>query len=66
MLLFDKLFGKQKRRSRSIAERAMWPLATFKSPKGNQPQAWNNRFGRQNTWTKQFSKLWSLSLRSLW
>ena len=64
MYLLDKLFTK--RRHRSVAERAVWPLAPFKSVGGNQPKAWNNRFGKQNSWAKQFSKLWSLNLRSLW
>ncbi|MDP2235701.1 MAG: hypothetical protein Q8J88_04625 [Bacteroidales bacterium] len=61
-----QLFGFNRKKTETTAERASWPLSAFKLPGGNQPQAWNNRFGRQNSWTKQFSKLWSLSLRSLW
>lgn len=43
-----------------------WPLSSFRRPDNSQPAIWNNRLGSQNRLSKQFNKLWSISLRSLW
>lgn len=62
------MFGlfKKKDRRMPMKDLVSWPIASFRRPETNQPAIWNNRLGAQNRLTKQFSKLWSISLRSLW
>ncbi len=66
MFGLTKLFKKRSEYIVTVSERPLWPMSSFKSAGLNQPRAWNNRFGKQNFLTKQFSKLWSTSLRSFW
>lgn len=60
------IFGIKKEYQGLGSESVRWPLSSFRKPDQGRPIAWNNWFGKQNNWTKQFGKLWSLSLRSLW
>jgi hypothetical protein len=62
------MFGlfKKKERRKPMIDLVRWPLSSFRRPETNQPAIWNNRFGSQNRLSRQFNKLWSISLRSLW
>lgn len=62
------MFGifKKKNSTTQVLNMARWPMSAFRRLDTCQPSIWNNRLGSQNRLLPQFSKLWTISLRSLW
>ncbi len=59
-------FWKKDKTSSGMSEAVLWQLSPLRKLIGNQPQAWNNRLGKQHNLRKHMSKLWKLNQVSLW
>lgn len=60
------LFWKKKTQRKATSGSLMWQFSPLRKLIGNQPLAWNNRFGEQNNLRKQLSKLWKVNQTSIW